>query len=328
MDYFLPMKKGLLLVNLGTPISPKPKDVFKYLIEFLTDGRVIDIPWLKRNLLVRGIIVPFRYKESSKNYEAIWTDKGSPLLINTELLKAKVQDKLPDVQVEIAMRYQHPSLEEGLEKLRGVSHLTILPLFPQYASATVGSIHEKIMQILSKWNTIPELKFISQFHDDPLFIEAFEERGKAFDLSKYDHVLFSFHGLPVRQIKKGCNQNCASCENGSYQCYGAQCYKSAKMIAEKLGIKNYKVCFQSRLGKEEWMQPYASEIIAELGQKGAKKLLVFCPSFVSDCLETIQEIGVEYAHLFKENGGDTLDLVPSLNDSDTFTAMICKKTGA
>lgn len=319
------MKKGLLLVNLGTPLSPKPKDVFNYLIEFLTDGRVIDLPWLRRQLLVRGIIVPFRYKESAKNYEAIWTEKGSPLLINTELLKAKVQSRLPSVQVEIAMRYQYPSLEEGLEKLRGVDQLTILPLFPQYASATVGSIHEKIMQILSRWNTLPELKFVSQFHDDPLFIEAFEERGKTYSLADYDHVLFSFHGLPVRQIRKGCDKDCLTCERGEYQCYGAQCYKSAKSIAEKLGIENYTVCFQSRLGKEEWMQPYASEVIERLGKEGIKRLLVFCPSFVADCLETIQEIGVEYAHLFKVNGGERLDLVPSLNDSDTFVQMICQR---
>ncbi|MFN4173954.1 MAG: ferrochelatase [Parachlamydiaceae bacterium] len=319
------MKKGLLLVNLGTPLSPKPKDVFNYLIEFLTDGRVIDFPWLKRNLLVRGIIVPFRYKESAKNYESIWTEKGSPLMVNTELLKAKVQAALPDVQVEMAMRYQFPSLEEGLEKLKGVHTLTILPLFPQYASATVGSVHEKIMQIVSKWNTIPDLKFISQYHDDPLFIEAFKEKGKAFSLDEYDSILFSFHGLPVRQVKKGCGTSCLSCDTGPYHCYGAQCYRSAKLIAESLGISRYKVCFQSRLGKEVWMQPYASDVIEEVAKQGAKKMLVFCPSFVSDCLETIQEIGNEYAHLFKEHGGEKLDLVPSLNDSDTFAKMICSK---
>ncbi len=319
------MKKGLLLVNLGTPLSPKPKDVFNYLIEFLTDGRVIDFSWLKRNLLVRGIIVPFRYRESAKNYEAIWTEKGSPLMINTELLKAKVQAFLPDVQVEMAMRYQFPSLEEGLEKLKQVNSLTIFPLFPQYASATVGSVHEKIMRTVSRWNTIPELKFISHYHDDPLFIEAFKERGEAFSLADYDSVLFSFHGLPVRQIRKGCDRVCDTCENGSYHCYGAQCYKSAELIAKSLGISRYKVCFQSRLGKEVWMQPYASDVIQELGKQGTKKMLVFCPSFVSDCLETIQEIGTEYAHLFKENGGEKLDLVPSLNDSDTFAEMICNK---
>ena len=284
------MKKGILLINIGSPLTPAPGDVFKYLVEFLTDERVMPMSWLKRQLLVRGVIVPMRYRESARNYAQIWTEKGSPLMVNTELLREKVQARLPDVQVESAMRYGDSSIEKGLERLRGVDSIVIFPLFPQYSSATVGSIHEKVMQIVSKWERVPELKFISRFYDDPLFIEGFTERGRSYH--QYDHVLFSFHGLPEKQ--KGD--------------YGDECEETARLIAKRLGLDDYSLAFQSRLGKEVWMQPYTSDVIVELAKRGVKRLCVFCPSFVADCLETLQEIGVEYAHLFKANGGDALVL--------------------
>lgn len=321
--------KALLLVNLGTPDSPQPKDVFRYLIEFLTDGRVIDIPWLKRQLLVRGIIVPTRYKESSRNYQAVWTEEGSPLMIHTLALKNKVEKLVdPDTTVAIAMRYQNPSLEKELEKLKNSDEITIVPLFPQYASATTGSIHEKVMRIVSKWEVIPSLKFINNFYDHPLFIQAFADQYKPFESSRYDHVLFSFHGLPVRQLLKChavCKSKpdcCLSINESNKNCYSAQCHRTAKLLAEKLNIQNYTITFQSRLGKEPWIEPYTIDTIKKLADEGAKKLLVFCPAFVSDCLETIHEIGVEYAHEFQKLGGEKLDLVPSLNSSDTFAELI------
>lgn len=321
--------KGILLVNLGTPDSPAKRDVFKYLIEFLTDGRVIDISWLKRQLLVRGIIVPFRYKESAKNYQAVWTEKGSPLLLHTATLRDKVQELAGEgAQVEMAMRYQNPSLESGLEKLKHCDKITIIPLFPQYASATTGSIHEKVMQIVQRWEAIPELSFVNNFYKHPLLIQAFEEQAKRFDITKYDHILFSFHGLPVRQLVK-CHVFCQSkldccdtLQENNKNCYAAQCHQTAKLIAEQLGLKNYYITFQSRLGKDPWIEPYTIDVIKKLADEGAKKLLVFCPAFVSDCLETIHEIGVEYAHEFKLKGGEKLDLVPSLNGSDTFAELI------
>lgn len=319
--------KGLLLVNLGTPLSSSKWDVFKYLLEFLTDGRVIDIPWLKRQILVRGIIVPSRFRESANNYKAVWTEKGSPLLFHSQNLAEKVQKELGNVKVELAMRYQVPSIESALNRLKGVQELVVLPLFPQYASATTGSIHQKVMDIVSKWDFVPSLSLINNFHDHPLFIKAFKEVAAPFHLDNYDDVLFSFHGLPLRQLQKNsshCNSlKCCSIKNDKNgACYGAQCYETARLIAKELGLKSYQVTFQSRLGKEPWKEPFTLDVIKSCAKEGKKKLLVFSPAFVADCLETIHEIGVEYAHEFKSCGGEKLDLVPSLNDSSEFVGLV------
>lgn len=316
---------GILLVNLGTPDSHEPKDVYRYLIEFLTDYRVIDFSWLKRQLLVRGIIVPARYRQSAKSYRKIWMKDGSPLMVYSQKVKKLLQNALPsNYHVEIAMRYQNPSIEKGVVALmkKNLDEMIVLPLFPQYASATTGSVHQRVMSILSGFLTIPKVTLINQFATHPSYVDAVCTIAKSFPISQYDHVLFSFHGLPRRQlIKADCNQHCTKVETCCHQlnpnnkdCYGAQCYATAHAIASTLGIKNYTVCFQSRLGKEPWIEPYTSECIKSLGQAGDKKVLVFCPSFVADCLETIYEIGTEYALEFKQAGGEQLDYVPSLND--------------
>lgn len=293
---------GILLVNLGTPDAPTKSAVKKYLIEFLTDGRVIDIPWLQRQFLVRGVIIPKRLASSLKSYQKIWTEEGSPLLVHSlktrELLQASLGE---NYQVEIAMRYQSPSVADALKKLRGVKELIVLPLFPQYASATTGSIFEKTFQELSSQLTFPKMTFIDQFHDHPQLIQAFKEVSTPFHFPDYDHILFSFHGLPERQLKK------------SGPDYVDQCYGTADAIAKKCNLKHYSVCFQSRLGKEPWTRPYASDRIKELAHNGAKKVLVFCPAFVADCLETLFEISVEYKELFIHEGGEALNLVPGLN---------------
>lgn len=315
------MKTGVLLVNLGTPDAPTKSAVKKYLIEFLTDPRVIDIPWIRRQLLVRGLIIPLRNKSSLKAYQSIWTAEGSPLLVHSlksaELLQASLGE---DYHVEIAMRYQSPSISTALKKLKssGIKELIILPLFPQYASATTGSIYEKIFQELSCELILPKLTFIDEFHDHPLFIKAFQAVSAHFNFADYDHILFSFHGLPERQLKKG-NSNCCKpdcCkkpENKS--CYAAQCHRTAYAIAKECNLSpdHYSICFQSRLGKEPWIQPFTIDRINELATQGAKKILVFCPAFVSDCLETLFEIAEEYKEIFIHKGGETLDLVPSLN---------------
>ncbi len=316
---------GLLLVNLGTPDSPKPKDVYRYLIEFLTDSRVIDLSWLRRQLLVRGIIVPARYKQSAKSYQAIWTSEGSPLLFYSQRVKDLLQKALPaNYSVEIAMRYQNPSIASGLESLmkKNLDELIVLPLFPQYASATTGSIYQRVMELLSKYLTIPKVTLINQFATHPSYIEAVCTVAKKYQIEDYDHVLFSFHGLPQRQLRKAdCHQRCTQsttcCQQlNSYNkdCYAAQCYATANAIASSLKLEKYTVCFQSRLGKEPWIEPYASDCIKSLAEKGNKRVLVFCPSFVADCLETIHEIGVEYAAEFSHAGGEHLDYVESLND--------------
>jgi len=326
-------KKGVLLVNLGTPDSPATADVRKYLNEFLMDGRVIDINPISRALLVRGIIVPFRAPKSAKLYREIWSDTtGSPLLhyslIQQELLQQKLGD---EYMVELAMRYQTPSIESALERLKKalVSEIRVIALFPQYASASTGSVYQKVMKLVGEWPTIPNISFVNSFHDNELMISAFAENGKKHQPEKYDHILFSFHGLPQRQLMtcdhthNHCLKSADCCQmltDVNKFCYSAQSHHTAKLIAEKLGLSKdqYTVCFQSRLGNDPWVQPYTSQVIAELAAQGKKSLLVFCPAFVADCLETVYEVSVEYHEEFKEKGGDKVQLVESLNDNPLF----------
>lgn len=320
-------KNGVLLVNLGTPDSPAVSDVRRYLKEFLLDERVIDIPFIPRNLLVRGIIAPFRAPKSAKTYKHIWTKDGSPLLYYSQRMQQLLQAELGEnYVVELAMRYQNPSLNTVLKRMEGMGlrHIRVIPLFPQYASATSGSVHQKVMELVSRWQTIPDISFVNSFPDHPDMIATFAEQGKKYDPASYDHILFSFHGLPVRQLikadfNKHCQLNKHCCENigpHNYRCYGAQCHLTAHKIAAALNIQraDYTVCFQSRLGKDPWIQPYASETIEQLAKAGKKRLLVFSPAFVADCLETIFEIGEEYQEEFVAAGGEKVQLVESLND--------------
>jgi protoporphyrin/coproporphyrin ferrochelatase len=333
-------RTGVLLINLGTPDSEAPVDVKKYLIQFLTDGRVIDIPWLKRQILVRGIIVPKRYKESAKNYSRIWTEEGSPLMHYGQSVRRLLQEKLGDsFHVALGMRYQNPSIESALNSLKTCAELIILPLFPQYASATTGSVHQEVMRIISKWITIPETQFINSYPTLPKMIDAFCARAEAFTLQDYDHVVFSFHGLPEKHLLKAdfhshClqNENCCSMPNEKNQlCYSAQCHATAQAIAERLNLSkdNFTICYQSRLGKDPWIKPYASEVLENLIRSNKKKVLVFSPAFVCDCLETIDEIGNEYKKEFLEKGGTALDLVTGLNDHplwiDALEQLVMKK---
>lgn len=330
-------KKGVLLVNLGTPDSPSVADVRKYLKEFLLDERVIDIPFIPRNLLVRGIIVPFRAPKSAKTYQKIWTEAGSPLMVYSQKVKELLQHQLGDAyMVSLAMRYQNPSIEKALAELQKaqVSSIKVIALFPQYASATTGSVHQKVMEIVGKWQTIPPINFVNSFYNHPKIIQAFVENGQKFNMEQYDHVLFSFHGLPQRQLEKAdiskghCQKQEKCCESICSEnqfCYGAQCYNTAQHIAQKLQIPKgkYTISFQSRLGKAEWLKPYTSDVISYLAESNHKKVLVFCPAFVADCLETIYEIGQEYQEEFIVQGGKSLDLVPSLNDNPLWIEALC-----
>lgn len=331
-------KKGLLLVNLGTPNSPSNADVYKYLIEFLLDKRVIDFPWLKRNILVRGIIVPLRYKNSAKTYREIWDkERGSPLMYHTQDLKNKVQEALQkNYHVEMAMRYQNPSIESALAILRAkqVSEIIVLPLFPQYSSACNGSVIQKVQEITNTWLSIPKLKYINHFYNNPLFINAFAENLASFGIDKYDHVLFSYHGLPARHLKNAditqahCLQKsncCDSITTVNHNCYKAQCYATTQLIAQKvsLDITQYSTSFQSRLGKEIWLEPYTIDVLPQLAKSGKKKILVLSPAFVADCLETLYEIKEEYLELFQKHGGVELQLVPSLNSNKTWVNAVC-----
>ena len=328
-------KTGVLMVNLGTPKSPKTSDVRSYLFQFLNDKRVIDLPWLIRKILVNLIIVPFRAPKSAKVYKELWTDKGSPIIYHTKSLKEKLQKKLgDDFYIEYAMRYKNPSLEKALNKLKvkNLNQIIIIPLFPQYASATNGSVIEEVMGIIKKWWVIPEISFVSQFYNEKLFLDAFAENGKKYNLKDYDEIIFSFHGLPERHVDKVyedslCQEN--DCEKGITKknqfCYKATCYETAKQIAKRLKIKenDYTVAFQSRLDNK-WLKPFSDDIIKKSAKKGDKKILCFSPSFVADCLETIIEIGDEYQEIFEEYGGKKVQLVESLNDNNKWVECLKK----
>lgn len=336
-------KTGVLVVNLGTPDSPATGDVRRYLIQFLTDPRVIDIPWLPRQLLVRGIIGPFRAPKSARTYREIWMPEGSPLMVHGERLVAALRAAWrEDVPVELAMRYQNPSIAAGLEALRrqDVERVVVFPLFPQYASATTGSVHDEVMRVLRGQANIPDLRLIDDYPDDPAFIAAFAEAGRAHDPADWDHVLFSYHGLPERQIRKADDRDvcrfgacCGTLGPDNRRCYRAQCFATTRALARELGLADgdHTTCFQSRLGSDPWIQPYTSDVLKELAGRGVKRLLVFCPAFTADCIETIDEIAVEYAEEFHEAGGEELRLVESLNDRpvwvEAITTMLEERTG-
>jgi ferrochelatase len=332
-------KTGILLIQLGTPDSPSVADVRSYLSEFLNDPRVIDIPYLIRKILVNGIIVPFRAPKSAKVYKELWTlgNGESPLLTHSRQLKELLQAEFKDehITVELAMRYKNPSLDVVLERMRKANYdrIIILPLFPQYASASSGSAIEKAMDIIRKWWVIPEIKIISQFYDNSGYIDSIVDNAQKFNLAEYDHILFSYHGLPERQVDKVYDgsdlcqdQPCETQINDENKfCYKATCYATTRLIAEKMGLteNQYTVCFQSRLDKK-WLTPFSDKVVEEWGKKGAKKLLVFSPAFVADCLETLIEIGDEYQEIFEEHGGDKVQLVPSSNTHPAFVAGLTK----
>lgn len=330
------MKEAILLINLGTPDAPTPGKVGKYLTQFLNDKRVIDVNPILRFILVNLIIVPTRRFKSSKLYKAIWTKEGSPLLLNGIALKEKLQQHVGDKYiVELAMRYQSPSIKSVLEKLRQQrpEKIHVLPLYPQYASSSTGSTIEEVLKQIKGWEVIPNLNIISKFYDHPKFIEALLVEGKKHNFNDYDHVIFSYHGLPERHILKGsvhyggntCQMGacCNSITKNNQYCYRANCMETTRQIVKGLNIPEgkYTSSFQSRLDKK-WLRPFSDKVIEELAGKGAKKLLIFSPAFVADCLETIYEIGTEYEEIFKEHGGEKVTLVNSLNTNDVWVNAV------
>lgn len=320
---------GVLLVNLGTPDSPQTSDVRRYLNEFLTDARVVDMPAAIRYPLFRGLVVPLRAPKSAKIYQQLWTERGSPLLYHGLDLQKLVQEQLgPEYLVAFGMRYQNPSIEKALLELRdaSVERIIVLPLFPQYAAASTGSVQEKVMDIVGKWWVIPSVSFISTFANDPGFIATIVTLGKQ-EMAKrdYDHVVFSYHGIPERHILKGSHNGycqlsgCSNTynENNRY-CYRAQCFETSRLVAQGLGLapEQYTIAFQSRLQsrlRDPWLQPYTDEVLKPFPEKGIKNVLAFSPAFVADCLETTIEVGEEFKELFEEAGGEHWQLVPSLN---------------
>lgn len=326
-------KTAIILINVGTPDTPTVKAVRRYLSEFLNDRRVIDIPLVLQKILVNLIIVPFRAPKSTKLYERLWTDKGSPLLYFSEKVKEDLQEKLGDqADVFLSMRYGNPSVGKALAAIKKGSYdrIVVFPMFPQYASSTNGTAIQAVLDGVRKWNTIPEILAINQFYDHPAFLDAFADRIRSYGPETYDHLIFTYHGLPNRHLEKNHPENSittCNCEQqlpefGKY-CYKATCYQTTRELASRLGLKpgQYSVSFQSRLSNN-WMTPFTDKNLGDRAKKGDKKVLVAAPSFVADCLETTVEIGYEYKHMFTDNGGEKLQMVESLNDSPRWIAAM------
>jgi ferrochelatase len=317
--------RGLLLLNLGTPDAPTTVAVRRYLAEFLSDPRVLDINPVARWLLLHAAILRTRPAKSAHAYRQIWNERGSPLLYHSEDLAARVQAQLGDGwKVALGMRYGTPSLEAALAQLDGVERVVVLPLYPQYASSSTGSSLEKLYAIAGRANNVLPLAVVPPFHADPGFIEAFRAVGRqALDDFHPTHVLFSFHGLPERHMRasdptgRHCLASedcCATLGEANKDCYRAQSYATARALAAALALQiPWQVSFQSRLGRTPWIKPYTDVVLDELARAGAKRLAVLCPAFVADCLETLEEIGLRARAQFKGAGGEDLVLVPSLN---------------
>lgn len=336
------MAWGLLLINLGTPDEAEVPAVRRYLDEFLMDPRVIDLSPVGRWALVKLAVLPFRPKESTAAYKEVWDERGSPLLYHTQDLAQAVQAKLGDeVHVEIAMRYQSPSIESALESFRkrGIDRVVTFPLFPQYSSAATGSAVQKTWEEAGKlWNT-PALVNVPEFYEHPAFIEAFRAvAAPRLAAQNPDRVLFSFHGLPERHCTKsdeseGEASHCFATENccdtivkANRRCYRAQCFATARALASALNLApdTWEVSFQSRLGRDPWIRPYTDERVAALPSEGVKSLAVFSPAFVADCLETLEEIGMRADEEFREAGGERLELIPSLNATPAWVDAVAE----
>ena len=327
---------GVLLVNLGTPDNPKTPAVRKYLREFLMDGRVIDIPYIFRSLLVNGIIAPFRAPKSAKIYQELWDERGSPLKYYGEDVARDLQAYLGEgYYVRLAMRYQSPDMKSALADMqaKNLKKLIIIPFFPQYASATTGSVYERVMELMKDWQVMPDLSLVSYFYDHPDFAKYFASKAANYQKDvDFDYYLFSYHGVPERHIRKGdYSKNtcvfgtcCDSITEKNHGCYRAQCHETTRRIAAEMGLKpgTFGTAFQSRLGRDPWLQPYTDETIKKLVGEGKKKILAFSPAFVADCLETTIEVGEEYKELFEEAGGEHWQLVESLNNSPEWVGIL------
>lgn len=323
------MNTGLLLINLGSPDNPSPAAVKKYLAEFLADKRVINLPGLLRYLLLYGVILPFRPRRSAHAYQKIWTDEGSPLIRNCQMLTERLQDALgSDWVVALGMRYGAPRLQSALAKLKHCERLIILPLYPQYSSSASGSSIEAALGLLRREENIPSINLIRDFHQDDAFIKAQAHLIKPY-LDKTDYLLFSYHGVPENHLLKAeckslCASSCSSQSTRYASCYRAQCHRTTELLARELQLKSgsFGLSFQSRLGRTPWIRPYTDEILASLANAGVKRLTVACPSFVADCLETLEEIGIRAQEQWLALGGSELTLTPSLNDHEIWVQAI------
>ncbi|TRO67301.1 ferrochelatase [Christiangramia sabulilitoris] len=331
------MSKGVLMVNLGSPDSTNPKDVKKYLGEFLMDERVIDVPYWARTLLVKGIILNTRPKKSAEAYQKIWWEEGSPLIVLSERLQSKIDDNT-SVPIALAMRYGTPSILQGLQELhdKGVDEVLLFPLYPQFAMATTETILVLAEELRKKH--FPEMSFttVPPFYNHPDYIRTLANSIDETLIDKeYEHILFSYHGVPERHIRKSdiTNSHCkidgSCCQSASTAhqfCYRHQCYETTRLVAEYLEMKpnTYSVSFQSRLGFDPWLKPYTDRTIERFGKQGMKNLAIVTPAFVSDCLETLEEIAMEGEEIFHEVGGKKFTVVPCLNDREEWVKVLSR----
>jgi ferrochelatase len=316
----------VLLVNLGSPDSPSVGDVRRYLGEFLMDGHVIDVPYLLRRLIVGAFILPFRPKRSAEAYHSIWTKDGSPLVVISREVQRLLAERL-DVPVELAMRYGNPSIRSAVERLleNGAGRIFVVPLYPHYAASTIRTSVEAVHNAVRETGADAVLDVIQPFYDDPMYIEALAESTRDYLVEGYDHLLVSYHGLPERHLRKAdptgshclsSDDCCARPSEAHATCYRHQVLRTTELLAERLALPSGKhsVAFQSRLGRDKWLGPFTVDEVGRLAASGVKRLLVMCPAFVSDCLETIEEIGMGVRDAFLAAGGESFERIPCLND--------------
>lgn len=318
-DHDAPQRVGVLLVNLGTPDAPTPGAVRRYLAEFLSDPRVIEYPrWLWRPVL-HGVILRIRPRRSAHAYSQIWTTEGSPLMVYTQALAAKLRRQLAaelgeEIPLAVGMTYGQPSIDSALQELHraNVRRLVVLPLYPQYSASTTGSAFDRVTRSLQRWRWLPELRFITQYHDQPAYIAALAASvERHWQNHDRNHLLLSFHGLPKRYLMSG----------DPYHC---QCLKTARLLAAALQLSEdqWSVGFQSRVGREEWLRPYTDETLLRFAKDGPKRVTVACPGFAVDCLETLEEIALRNRADFLAAGGERMDYVPALNADDAHVAAL------
>ena len=320
------MSKAVLLVNLGSPDSPSVPDVRRYLREFLMDGRVLDVNWLLRFCIVNFAILPSRPRQSAHAYQSIWTPEGSPLIVTSQNVQAALQKRVA-VPVALAMRYQNPSIPAAIDELskKGADEVLLIPLFPHYAMSSYETAVVRVREVAAQLAPGMKIHVQPPYGDAPEYIAALVASSSPFLVKGYDHLLFSFHGLPERHLRKsdltGCHcltvENCCETPSPAHAtCYRAQCLKTVACFVREAGIpkEKYSVAFQSRLGRDPWLKPYTDHELPKLAANGVKKLLVICPAFVSDCLETLEEIGIRGREAFLSAGGQEFALIPCLNE--------------
>lgn len=318
--------RGVLLVNLGSPKSPNKADVRTYLNEFLMDGHVIDLPWLLRRLIVSLFVLPTRPARSAKAYHSIWTEHGSPLVHLSQQFTTAVQQQ-SSMPVELAMRYGEPNMEDAIQKLINhpdIKEILLFPLYPHYAMSSVKTVIERAKEILKHTKSEVTLKVHPVFYDQEQYIAALINSAQPWLKKDYDHLVFSYHGVPERHIRKDdptgnhCLKSSDCCQKNSEAhktCYRHQVFRTTELFVKTAEIpeNKYSVAFQSRLGRAKWLEPNTLDVVTDLAKQGSKKILVICPSFVADCLETLEEIGMGAKEAFIEAGGESLELIPCLN---------------